>query len=390
MLQQDYQKQMDSLEKLRQDVPYISEFVVGIDAASAENNTPVYVFAPVFNRARDGFRDSIHFNKLKWSNIRQQSLCFTFHAGEDFRHLLSGIRRIDEVVTYCKFHAGDRIGHGIALGCDIDYWIKQNPMIMIPCGEHLDNLLWVWGVYTKITSGSSEVSIYLENAIYEYAKKIYLNPQGITIPMLYEAYQEEFKEYEYAEAADLTSNSAINSNAELFCCRESLNKTMFWTVEKLVKAKNCRCYREAMLAPIFVEVTKVQEIIIRTVRDFTVKKLSARGIVMEVNPSSNIAIGEIEDMTSHPVFRVGQPLNEDEDTRIQLNVNSDDPSVFNTNVVNEIAYLYYARKDQNVSTESALKWADELRLNGINSSFIAGGKGDKEYYRKLKEVVNTI
>lgn len=32
-----------------------------------------------------------------------QSLGFTFHPGEDFRHILSGLRRVDEAVEHLIF-----------------------------------------------------------------------------------------------------------------------------------------------------------------------------------------------------------------------------------------------------------------------------------------------
>lgn len=61
-----------------------------------------------------------------------QSLRFTFHAGEDFRHIPSRLCRIDEAVEHLKFHAGDRIGHGIALGIAPQKWKNQNPVIIVP------------------------------------------------------------------------------------------------------------------------------------------------------------------------------------------------------------------------------------------------------------------
>ncbi|CAH1057575.1 hypothetical protein PAECIP111894_03733 [Paenibacillus pseudetheri] len=92
-------------------IPYLSHFIVGLDAASLENNTPVQVFAPVYGAARNSDDDKMVKIDRDGNKVRHQSMFFTFHAGEDFRHLNSGLRRIDEVIDYCKFHSGDRIGH---------------------------------------------------------------------------------------------------------------------------------------------------------------------------------------------------------------------------------------------------------------------------------------
>lgn len=79
--------------------------VVAIDAASSEFDTPPEVFAPVFRMLRrNGFKH------------------FTYHAGEDFFHILSGLRAIFEAVEYNELKAGDRIGHATAAGISPEMW----------------------------------------------------------------------------------------------------------------------------------------------------------------------------------------------------------------------------------------------------------------------------
>ena len=86
--------------------------------ASLENSVPTWVFRDIYESARDANAEPFTLeNKRPF-----QSLGFTFHAGEDFRHLLSGLRRIYEVVYFLKFHAGDRLCHGLALGILVDDW----------------------------------------------------------------------------------------------------------------------------------------------------------------------------------------------------------------------------------------------------------------------------
>ena len=49
----------------------------------------------------------------------------TIHSGEDFVHLVGGLRRVSEAVHYLDLHDGDRIGHGVALGVDVESWVKK-------------------------------------------------------------------------------------------------------------------------------------------------------------------------------------------------------------------------------------------------------------------------
>lgn len=59
-----------------------------------------------------------------------------------------------------------------------------------------------------------------------------------------------------------------------------------------------------------------------------------------------------------------------ENNKVILNINLDDPTVFNANVSNEIAYLYYALLYKKVGREEALAWIDKLRSYGMKTSFI--------------------
>ena len=52
------------------------------------------------------------------------------------------------------------------------------------------------------------------------------------------------------------------------------------------------------------------------------------------------------------------------------NPHSDDPSVFNTNVSNEISYIFYALQKKGYSREEALRWIDKIRKYGMESSFL--------------------
>ena len=146
-LQKEYENQIDVFIKLRTEFRELSRYLVGIDAASLENSTPVWVFAPIYEKARDSSIDPI--GRANRYGDYTQSLGFTFHAGEDFRHILSGLRRIDEAVEHLKFHAGDRIGHGIALGMPPRKWKNQNPVIIIPQIEALENYLWAYDALSK-------------------------------------------------------------------------------------------------------------------------------------------------------------------------------------------------------------------------------------------------
>lgn len=389
-IQEKYKKQIKNLVELRNKTPYLSHFILGIDAASLENNTPVQVFAPIYDKARDSSQDPLINTDKNGIPIKNKSLAFTFHAGEDFRHLISGLRRIDEVIEYCKFHSGDRIGHATALGIDINYWSKENNVVMMPRGEYLDNLLWVWGIYTKTQNNNPKVSIYLEQEIYSVAKKVFYNMNGITTPMLYDAYQNRFKEFTIDSKYKLDDNTVDEYIKDMiFCIKSPSNYRMIWNMEKLTYAYNCKCYLKRLNEPIYVAIKEIDIEIMKEVQRDLVKKVSKKGIVVEVNPSSNAAIGEIKDIFSNHAYEINQVDNK-KFSNVMININSDDPIVFNTNISNEYAYLYYGLLDKGISKEVTLEWIEKVRRCGMETSFINNKISSSQYYEYLTRVIEEL
>lgn len=63
--------------------------------------------------------------------------------GEDFLHLVSGIRATVEAVDFLSLGDGDRVGHAIALGIDPQLWLdRTGERITVPRSEWLDNLVF--------------------------------------------------------------------------------------------------------------------------------------------------------------------------------------------------------------------------------------------------------
>ena len=133
--------------------------------------------------------------------------------------------------------------------------------------------------------------------------------------------------------------------------------------------------------------TKQDIQITETLQKVLRQKLSRKGIVVEVNPSSNMAIGEVDKITDHQIYKLNTPAGED---NVMVCVNSDDPTVFHTNVSNELAYIYYGMLYNGVNRETALAWVDKVRECGIKSSFLQGDDTDQQVYDKLEELLEAL
>lgn len=70
---------------------------------------------------------------------------FTYHAGEDFFHIISGMRTIYEVIRFLRFDNRCRIGHASAAGIDPMKWAWcVKGVVPMRQGEYLEDLIFVY------------------------------------------------------------------------------------------------------------------------------------------------------------------------------------------------------------------------------------------------------
>lgn len=107
--------------------------LAGIDAASSEFDAPPEVFAPAYRILRHaGFKH------------------FTFHAGEDFYHIVGGLRAVYEAIEFLGLSYGDRIGHGVATGTNADCWLTHvGTKTLIRKGEYMSDLIFAYKMITN-------------------------------------------------------------------------------------------------------------------------------------------------------------------------------------------------------------------------------------------------
>lgn len=133
LLRNDTWKRGKVLYLLIKNYPKYDRIISGIDVAASEFDTPPEVFAPTFRALR---REYIKIGKQPH---------FTYHVGEDFFHLISGIRAIYEAVDFLELKENDRIGHATAIGISVNKWNSViSESFFIRKGEWLDNLIFVY------------------------------------------------------------------------------------------------------------------------------------------------------------------------------------------------------------------------------------------------------
>lgn len=382
-----------AIAELRNEIPLLGEYVVGIDAASSENNTEPWVFAPVYQAVRNRHTTKMISYSDEGNSIIP-NIGFTYHVGEDFRHILSGLRHIDEVVEHFSYKHGDRLGHAIALGISIEDWVNENEVVAMPLSEKMDNLLWVWGMYMKNRLDFTVDCSFLEKEILDMARKIYGNNiMGITVDVLYRVYCQKFllhyQQNVFAKIKERVIGKGEGSY-KYFCKYNKENTSVAWDEEKILCTYFCPLYKERMEQTVWVKVDKKDIKLFQQLQLMVRYNIEHKGIIAEVNPTSNVAISPIKGILSHYLTGLNNCEEGDRKRNVIVMVNSDDPGIMATDVENELSYMYHKLLNDGVPVEKAVQWMDKIRSNGMDFSFVKSVKKPSVIIKELKIIIENL
>ena len=274
--------------------------IVGIDAAASEFDTPPEVFAPVFKKLREkGFQH------------------FTYHAGEDFYHLLGGLRAIYEAITFLDLQRGDRIGHATAAGVAPETWAHNvGCEVVVPIGTYMDDLLFV---YNLISNNECKALDSLMPRLYmritELSREIYPNDDFQVYDLIYAWKRRQEDILELADSGELNNIKALKRYHQ----KEYVEK-----YKKEIKVKIFEILDEKALREVQLAVLKI---------------MHHKEIAIETLPTSNIFIGYHNSFNTYHLVnwirweKEGKPIP-------PIVLGTDDAGIFATNIYNEYCHIY--------------------------------------------------
>ena len=337
--------------------------VIGIDAASSEFDAPTEVFAPAFRLLRKrGFEH------------------FTYHAGEDFFHIISGLRAIYESIEFFDMQHGDRIGHAVASGVEAQVWIDNvGKDILIRQGEHLDNLLFAYHLIVKEKIDSLKTSLPpLAQKISELSFKIYQEYYPVEIqleawllrkycPMLLLSGKKEsaepysvFCNDEWCEIVENIPSLKDDNYVEISGkCLPKKDKRVE-LLEKYHNSRYCKFYNE------IIKIEALELFDVKAIKELQLallKHMHKKEIVIETLPTSNVRIGQHHDFETYHLWNWIKW--EEEGAFIPpIVVGTDDTGIFATNIYNEYANIYCHLTSQcKMNHEKAMALIEKLDKN---------------------------
>ncbi len=337
-LRKDVWERANILARMKDDNSPASRHIIGVDAAASEFDAPPEVFAPAFRYLkRRGFNH------------------FTYHAGEDFFHILGGLRSIYEAVDFLDFSYGDRIGHATAAGLSPKQWIENvGEYIYMRKGEYLDDLVFAYHLITKYSNDKLKHTINnLVVKIHELYYSIYSH--SYSIELMSEVWKlrrlcpfhvfagnkesaKDIPQYNHEEWCEVFNRLNLDSEDDKCDCGEHMNEKD----ERITMLRQYHCpkFRKKYDEIIEVKTTEIfSESDLEELQLMLLKYLNEKEIVIETLPTSNVRIGHHHTYDTYHLWNWIKWENEGNPIP-PIVVGTDDPGIFATNIYNEYSNIY--------------------------------------------------
>jgi hypothetical protein len=340
-----------TLARLLHRWPRTLHVVRGMDIASDELAVPAWVFLPLVAYVRQAAMSG-----ARWLSDRPGDHPFplrtTVHAGEDFSHLLTGLRHVDEAIEVLDLREGDRIGHGLALGIDPARWAERVGRVAMPLEDRAMDLAWEWSWWTRRGHGVDAGRIgYLVREVACLTDQWF---GGRLDPWDLEQLGADLADADRLGAAGFPDGRTVTTgdNRSRLLLGYLADQAVF------------RAGRRTVWVDPAGEVDAIQRIgcSLRA-------EIGRRGLAVEINPTSNLLIGDLGDLAGHPLWRLNSPVPGDDGPRLAVTVGSDDPLVFNSALPMEYQLLFDALVLAGLSDSEALRWLDGVRRTGLERRF---------------------
>jgi len=315
--------------------------LAGIDAASSEFDAPPEVFAPAYRMLRHaGFKH------------------FTFHAGEDFYHIIGGLRAVYEAIEFLDLSYGDRIGHSVATGTNADCWLAHvGSKILIRKGDYMSDLIFA---YKMITNKERPINVLMplapiiSNRIQELSDDIF--QEDFTMSSQLAAWEmrklcpfvlfslfknkcvDSFKT-PFMATLDDAKESDLYNEEESCMIKEIVDKSNKQSIKLLQLYHSCDFKKNYNK---IIEIDS-QEIFdakaIQLLQLAVLELMHRKEIVIETLPTSNLRIGFYSEYGFYHLWNWKKW--EDEGYCIPpIVMGTDDAGIFATNIYNEYANVY--------------------------------------------------
>lgn len=373
----------------KKDGTFIVDRVVGIDAANSEIACRPEVFAQAFRFLRH--------HSVKYPNIyNPHDLGITYHVGEDYMDVVDGLRAVTEAILFLQLEKGDRIGHGLVLGVDVDeYYRSRNRTVSLTRQMLMDNMAWLYH-YVRNIKRYGHILGEIKEEFERCYRIVYEGRLVPSIDVYYDSmllrgdnpewYMEDGTVNNFGGSLDEWLSKSLNTAKECCQARELRESRMLYHqyhYDKKGKEKGNE-YIEWMVTDDVIGAIKV-------VQNIVLSRVEALGLAIECNPTSNIKIGEFDRYDEHPIMQFNnEGLGSKARKALSVSINTDDRGVFSTSIEREYALMahavirYFRQNDNGVTDNDVYNWLDRIRRYSLSQRF---DKTDSHFDEPTRECI---
>ena len=260
-----------------------------------------------------------------------------YHTGETYTDLLSGLRAIDESISFFDLGSGDRLGHAMPIFENVKKWYNSREnRIVISKEDYLDNIVWLYcNASDDIQRG-------------EIGKEILSNFKKQFYDLYYDAFSYKLlSTLKLNEKLDLEKISIFHY-FEAWCLRRIKPEEIKAAIENNIYIGSpmsnyiTYCYfyntdvkkRGSQSLELYISNDQIQ--LISNMQNRVLKKINEKKICIEICPSSSILLGTAKNGYCHPIINwfkhSGKEFNKNS---ICISINTDDQGIFSTSLISE-------------------------------------------------------
>ncbi len=372
-------REANSIARVLRYCPELLLVIRGIDVASRELTVPTWPLLPLFEFVRRASQSAAEVLRRARADWNVPPVRATAHAGEDYRTLTEGLRRVHELIEFGAIGAGDRIGHAIALADDPERWAMRVERSIQPKDERLDDLLWQIERYDRRELLDLDGR---RSALSFEARQLAALIHGHDV-----AVEELLEARRLRHSPDVLERLGYPFMQSGITSRLSSSSSSHKAVDLLLEHLTDPGVFDRGLQPIEVTTTDDDVRFLSAAQRWMRRTIARLEITVESNPSSNLLIGDMVSLDSHPALQL-QPLKNDGGAdRVLLSINTDDPVTFATRLSDEYAYIYFALLRGGIDSDTAFRWISDRIRDGWTSRFTVPHSADATV---LSEIGNKL
>jgi hypothetical protein len=369
----EQRRHAQALVNVIQMYPRLLRTVRGIDLCTDEIGVPVWVMLPLMRWVRETGKQAFIQLKQRGRSVIPP-LRTTVHAGEDFVHMMTGLRKIEQTVTYLQLEEGDRLGHALALGIEPLTWCARAGRVLQTCEERLFDLVWEWSCYAKHNVDvASKRLAYVRTEIMRLAGHIFKSEDNVSYaPEDLIAFFDLIHTEAELRRAGFPDQSGLQALEGEYPSYGESEKKELSKAHRLLRLYLCdeRAWRRGR-TPMVLNFRTIQHEgeALNQLQYGLRRRIGALGLTIEVNPSSNVVIGDLGHFEAHPLWRLRPVVSETEIPPLSVCIGSDNPLTLATTLPHEYQLLFDALVLGGYSHEIAMKWIDDVREAGLRTRF---------------------